>query len=140
MLLSIVSFIRWLHHHVFLQFSSQVMLHVASPKRQVLLYFYNLKSAYESFINKLWVEYSPGSMAYSQCLDWENLEIRASVCREICTTALSSVNTALSNLGRLVVVIQFALILCLFCVSLVHVCIAYWLLLYSVHDSYIQYK
>ena len=32
------------------------MLHTTSSKRQVLLYFQNPKSAYERFINKLWVE------------------------------------------------------------------------------------
>ena len=61
--------------------------------------------------------------------DWKNLKINAFLCREISTTTL------LAILQR-----HFVFILCLFCVSLVYLCIAYWLLPYVVHDNRIQYK
>ena len=54
----------------------------------------------------------------------ENLKIHASVWRGISTTAL------LSILRRLVDLL-FVFIFCLFCVSLVYICIAYQLLIYS---------
>ena len=69
MLKSILDFIRWFIQLypllgpillyvfiIYLQFSSEVMFHMASSKQQVLLYFENTKSAYERFMNKLWVE------------------------------------------------------------------------------------
>ena len=59
-------------------------------------------------------------------------KIYASLCNEISTTALL-------HCWRLVV-LPSIFILPLFCVSLVYICIKYWLLLCFVHDSYMQYK